>query len=159
MDRQVSIGTFTPADTRASHAGLLSRWRHRRELRAARRAADKELLASGESRRTAWRAAELITPKNRLATAHSIHRLIRSADNRYLPGATPLNRLAVREHTAQFEALAGRLEDLDRPISPRGLLMLNELLADEYGPLYVTYRATELRATLARIEGGLQASS
>jgi hypothetical protein len=130
----------------------------RRELRAARQAADAELLSSGlPTTHSAWRAAELTAPENRLDLARSVARLVRAADVRYLPGATPLNRLVVREESETLRALVERLEDLDRPVTAKGVLLIDRLLTDGYGPLYVPYRAGELRSTLARIAKRLDA--
>jgi hypothetical protein len=151
MDR-VNIAVVAPTARRArGSSGTLSPWRRRRELRAARREADAELLGSEfASPRTAWRAAELTESKNRLALARSIRRLIRSADARYLPGPTPLNRIGVRLEIDALEALAERLATLERPVTPRGVLLLDRLLTDGFGPLYVSYRAVELRSALDR---------
>ena len=133
--------------------------RERRELRAARRVADAELLESGmPTTLTAWRADELTAPGNRLELARSLHRLVRSADARTLPGAIPLNRIVVREEAEVLRALAGRLEDLDRPVAARGVLLVDRLVTDGYGPLYVPYRAGELHWTLPRIAKSLDAA-
>ena len=57
--------------------------RERRELRAAREAADEELLATGlPTTLTTWRAAELTSAKNRVELARSVQRLVRMADAR-----------------------------------------------------------------------------
>jgi hypothetical protein len=136
---------------------VASIWRRRRALRSARRAADDELLSTDyPSSRTAWRAAELTAAKNRVELECSIRKLLRSADARYLPGATPLNRVAVREQAVALRTLADRLADLGRHVTPRGVLLLDRLLTDGYGPLYVSYRAVELRDTLARVAEALE---
>jgi len=133
--------------------------RERRELRAAREAADEELLATGlPTTLTTWRAAELTSAKNRVELARSVQRLVRMADARYLPGATPLNRLVVREEAEALRSLADRLEDPDRPVTARGMLLLDRLVTDGYGPLYVPYRAGELHWTLPRIAKSLDAA-
>jgi len=133
--------------------------RDRRELRAARDAADEELLVGGlPTTLTTWRADELTSTKNRLELAGSVRRLVRMADARYLPGATPLNRLVVREEAETLGALADRLEDLERPVSARGMLLMDKLVTDGYGPLYVPYRAGELHWTLPRIAKSLDAA-
>jgi hypothetical protein len=137
---------------------LLSRWHRRRELRDARRQADARILA-GEalSPRTAWRADELTTAKSRRAVAKSLRQLVRAADVRLLPGATPLNRIAVRDEANAISALVARLEALDSPVGARGVLLLDRLVTDGYGPLYVSYRAVELPAVLARSSQALDA--
>ena len=159
VERHIHIGATGRVEPRVRRLGPLSSWRRRRELGVARRAADAELLTSESiSPSTAWRAREVTAPNNRREVAQSIRRLVRSADARYLPGPTPLNRLVVREQAAELLALGEWLEDMDRPITARGVLMLDELLTDGYGPLYVPYRAGELRWTLARVASHCQPS-
>lgn len=159
VERHIHLGATGREEPRVRRLGPLSSWRRRRELRVARGAADAELLVSESiSPATAWRAREVTAPDNRNEIAQSIRRLVRSADARYLPGPTPLNRLVVREQGAELLALGEWLEDMDRPITARGVLMLDELLTDGYGPLYVPYRAGELRWTLARIAKRCQPS-
>jgi hypothetical protein len=136
----------------------LAYWQRRRELRVARAEADARLLA-GEtlSPRTAWRANELTAWKNRRVLARSLRQLVKSADARLLPGATPVNRIAVREESGTILALAGLLEDFDTPVGVRGVLLLDRLLTDGYGPLYVSYRAVELPGVLTRCGSALEA--
>ena len=156
MDR-TGIAAFPPRAQDTSRPFRWS-WRGRRGLATARQAADAELLTSEfTSPRTAWRAAELVEPKNRLALARSIRRVVRCADVRFLPGATPLNRLAVREEAGTLNVLAEQLSDLVRPVRPQGVLLLDRLLTDGYGPLYVSYRALELRDGLLRVLDALGA--
>jgi hypothetical protein len=157
VDR-IDFASISPAGLHARRLpGICSSWRRRQALRRARQAADAELLASAfASPRTAWRAAALIAAKNRLDLARSIHKLIRSADARYLPGPTPLNRIGVRQEADRLLALADRLSDLGRPVTPRGVLLLDGLLTDGYGPLYVSYRAVELRDALDRAAEALE---
>jgi len=153
---QADLVTIPSAAVKVAWPRLLGAWGWRRELRRAREEADHELLHSAfTSPRTSWRAAELTTPKRRLALARSIERLVRSADGRYLPGPMPLNRAAIRENASTLHELASRLTQLERPVSPRGVLLLETLLTDGFGPLYVQYRAMELKDTLARAADAL----
>src|SRR4249919_123896 len=109
----------------------------RRQLRAARRAADEELLQSAwASPFLAWRVNEVVARKNRLDLARSVRGAVRDADPRYLPGASPLNRGAVRTESELLLQVAERLEDVDAPVAPRGVLLVERLLVDGYGPLY-----------------------
>lgn len=122
-----------------------------RELRRARRIADDELVASAYTTpRTAWRAAELTSEKSRRGLARSIERLVASADARHLPGPTPLNRIAVREQADRLGELATLIGDPQRPVTARGLLLVDRLVTDGYGPLYISYRAVELADALSR---------
>ncbi|MGH3143128.1 MAG: hypothetical protein ACRDO9_08380 [Gaiellales bacterium] len=124
-------------------------FRQRRQLRAARRVADRELLRSpAPSLQFSWRAAELVIPKRRLDLAHQLRRLVHDADARLLPGAQTFDRLAVRAEAESFLALADRLADLERPVAPRGVLLVEQLLEDEWGPLYDRDRADELSDAL-----------
>jgi hypothetical protein len=117
--------------------GVLQRWHERRTLRVARWAADTELARrEPPPLRLAWRVEELVATKRRLDLAHSLRTLVRDAGPRYLPSASPVNRLAVRAESETFLALAGRLADLERPVAPRGVVLLERLLAEPSGPLY-----------------------
>jgi len=151
MDKQLHAGIATRSNVTARRLGPLSRLRLRRELRIARREADEELVASiYTTPRTAWRAAELTSHKNRATLARSIERLIDSADARHLPGPTPLNRIAVREQADRLRQLADLIRGPEVPVTARGLLLIDRLLTDGYGPLYVSYRAIELPDVLSR---------
>lgn len=114
-----------------------ARLRTNREFRVARRRADSELLHSRlPSPRLAWRVAELTADANRLELARALRQRVREADVRYLPSASPLNRVAVRANSAALLTLAARLEDLSRPVSARGVLLAERLLTDARGSLY-----------------------
>jgi hypothetical protein len=67
-----------------------------------------------------------------------------------LPGSSPLNRAAARPHADLIEELAERLDDVDRPVSARGVLLTESLPTDGSSPLYARDRAGELRGALAR---------
>src|SRR5262249_3935850 len=73
-----------PLSTRPREGGGLGGvWRRRRELRRARALADAELLQTVfTTPRTAWRAAEVTSSKNRLALASAIRRLVAASDVR-----------------------------------------------------------------------------
>jgi hypothetical protein len=109
----------------------------RRALRAARRRADEEILATRlPSPRLAWRTAELVSEENRTGLARSLTDVVQAADERLLPTASPLDRVAVRECRPQLLALAGRLYDLSQTVTARGVLLVDTLLVDGNGPLY-----------------------
>ena len=115
----------------------LGRWNAHRALRAARWAADAELTRrESPPLRLAWRVEELVATKNRLDLAHSLKTLVRDASLRYLPTASPVNRVAIRAESETFLALAGRLADLKRPVAARGVVLLERLLVEPSGPLY-----------------------
>lgn len=146
---------------RSGRPGLFSRvaepLRTRRALRVARRDADEELLRSAvPSLRLAWRAAELVVPKNRLELARSLRTLVREADARYLPNAVPINRGAVRAVSADLVEMADRLADLENPIAPRGVLLVEQLLTDGAGPLYNHESADELASSVTKATRALE---
>jgi hypothetical protein len=118
-------------------ANKLSEFKARRALRVARWAADAELLRREHPPlRLAWRVEELVAPKNRLDLAHILRSLVRESDPRYLPSASPVNRLAVRAEAETLLAIGGRLSDLERPIAARGVAFVERMLVDGSGPLY-----------------------
>jgi hypothetical protein len=115
----------------------LARWKERRALQVARWAADAELARrDNPPLRLAWRVEELVATKSRLDLAHSLRSLVRDSDPRYLPSASPFNRVAVRAESETFLALAGRLADLTRPVAARGVVLVQRLLVEPSGPLY-----------------------
>ena len=128
----------------------------RRELNRGRRVADVELRKSESvPMRLAWRSAELTAGGERLELAHQIRALVRAASPRYLPGAAPLHRGAVRVEVHSLLALADRLSDLGRPVAPRGILLLKDLLVDVDGPLYLD-SVSPLGPALATIAAALE---
>ena len=132
--------------------GLLKRWTDRRTLRAERRSADEQLLASRlPSPRLAWRVAELTSQEHRIELGRAVTNLVRGADERLLPNARPLDRGAIRESRAQLLDLASRLFDAERSVRPRGVLMLEHLLVDAGGPMYGHGDPRRLRSELVHI--------
>jgi hypothetical protein len=123
----------------------------RRALQAERRAADGELIASVlPSPRLAWRVRELTCPDHRLDVSRDLTSAVHDADGNRLPGASPLNRAAVRSARAQLLALASRLSDLETPVLPRGVLLAEQLVADSHSPLYDRARADRARREAER---------
>jgi hypothetical protein len=136
---------------------VLKTWTDRRALRAARRVADEQLLASKlPSPRLAWRVAELIGQEHRIELGRAVTGVVRAADERLLPGARPVDRGAVRENRAQLLDIASRLFDEERSVRPRGVLLLETLLGDGGGPLYGHDTPRRLRLELARIQEALE---
>src|SRR5438552_2219015 len=105
--------------------------KRRRALRAERAAADRDLIETDlPSPRLAWRVEELVADDHRLELARSVTDLVHDADGATLPGASPVNRAAVRSARAQLLALASRLADLECPVMPRGVLLTGRLVVD-----------------------------
>jgi len=126
-------------------------WQARRALHAARRAADEELLVTRlPSPRLAWRTNELVSDEHRTDVARSLTATVHAADERFLPSASPLDRGAVRESRAQMLELASRIADLERPVMPRGILLVERLLAGVESPLYARVPTARVRDEIAR---------
>jgi hypothetical protein len=135
---------------------VLKSWTEHRALRSARRRADEQLLGSRlPSPRLAWRIAELISIENRDELGRALTDAIHAADERFLPGAKPLNRGAVRESRAQLLELAACLFDSERSVSPRAVLLVERLLADGGGPLYGNDSTQTLRREIETISKAL----
>jgi hypothetical protein len=119
-------------------------WETRRALRAARRRADSELLAARlPSPRLAWRAIELVSDANRHDVARSLIDIVHASDERLLPTATPIHRGAIRECRSELLELAARLYD-SRPVTARGVLLVERLVHDGSSSLYGTTDAERL---------------
>lgn len=132
-------------------------WSDKRALRAARRSADEELILTRlPSPRLAWRTAELVSDEHRDELARSVTATIHSADERFLPSASPLDRGAVRECRSQLLDLASRLCDHDRPVMPRGILLVERLLSGPQSPLYARVPVARVHDELTRTRAALE---
>jgi hypothetical protein len=140
----------------AAAARALQRYAELRQLRAAAdrliRRGDKRALQSPFLR---WRSDELTKSSRRKQLAGSLRHIVRELDARALPGASPLNRDAVRPFAGRFTELARLLENPDTPVSARGVLLAEALLTDSDSPLYNRARSTQLDIELARVEKAL----
>ena len=130
------------------------------DLWRCRRLADHLLLAHARgpvsSAIADWRAAELTSERMRRHLAGWVHDLIRETEQRARPTWTPLNRAAARQSLFLLRQLEHRIGDLSLPVSPRGVLIVQELLADgTTSPLYRTDRADALPDALAEALAGL----
>jgi hypothetical protein len=158
-------------------AGLPSRWiaivsisvvltgtiqcgREWRSLNRQRAAAD-EWLRKRQGRPLSiaygWRVTELTSNRERRILAHSLHAAASEARQRRGPiGATVLSRESVRPYSAELEILAERLKDLEKPVSPTGILLVRDLLTNPTSPLYEAELASVIPATIANILWGLE---
>lgn len=122
------------------------------DLRSLRRSADRELRLGTQPHLTsgllAWRAAELSSSRHRLALARAVARTERDLSPTTLPGASPLNRVALRPQIDLLRELTDRLRALDRPVPAKGVLQVEELLTSSDSPFYARERAGEVRAEL-----------
>ncbi len=131
-------------------------WEARRALRAARRRADQEILATKlPPPRLAWRIEELLDEANRIDLGCSLTSVVHASDERLLPSASPIDRVAVRVCRADLLALAAEICDLSREVTPRGVLRVERLLVDSAGPLYGHSDPQRLRAELVRAKAAL----
>ena len=127
----------------------IRRFRARRELAAARQAADAELVSSRlPSPRFAWRTNELCAPEHRRLLSESLVSVVHSAEGRYLPSASPLNRPAARAESPLLLRLAATLAEESRAVTPRGVLLVEHLLSNGDSPLYDRARADGLHDAL-----------
>jgi hypothetical protein len=131
--------------------------KQRRALRAERHAADAELIASAlPTPRLAWRVHEIVSDEFRLAVSRDITNVVHDADGGRLPGASPLNRGAVRSARPQLLALASRLADLETRVLPRGVLLAEQLVSDSGSPLYDRAQADRARREAERALNALE---
>ncbi len=122
----------------------LRAWRRTRRGRAL---ADEWLLWGAVPRESAEllsrRAEELTSARTRAALAKLCREFLHELDNPRCR-AYAINRPAMRAHRARLTALAERLGDLRRPVTPRGVILAQRLLRDGAGPLFDPARADEL---------------
>ena len=127
---------------------LLQAARAELELGRRRRAADEWLVWGGSAHPSSallrWRTDELTSPQLRSTLAHSLRRIEREARGGTLPGPVPLNTRAIRSHLGLVRVLRERLEDRARPVSARGMVLVDRLLTEAGSPLYSRVRADDL---------------
>jgi hypothetical protein len=111
-----------------------------------------------------WRAAELTSVRNRRVLSSSLKRLARELLRPSTVSAVPLNRRAVRPHLALLQELASRLAQVDRPVAPKGMVLVEELLTDgRTSPLYIAgcdsdVPAAALERCLSALDGDADAN-
>jgi hypothetical protein len=114
------------------------RWDARRHLRAE---ADAWILRGYENRaasRYGWRIDELTGPRERRLLGNSVRAIVAQLSERRLSGAVPLNRIGLRPCRSDLVALADRLEAVERPVSPSGILAVQRLLTEPGSVLYTS---------------------
>jgi hypothetical protein len=134
-------------------AGALRAAIEHRRLSRLRRLADRQLLGTAVPRvpeLVAWRAGELTSDRSRRVLARSLRGVVSELDEGRLPGASPLNRTGARPEADLILALADRVGDAERPVTARGVLLVEDLLTDGWGPLYARDRVDELGPSLTR---------
>jgi hypothetical protein len=103
-----------------------------------RRSADAWIARGYDSLagRYGWRIAELTAPRERRLLARSLRAVVAQLSERRLPGAVQINRVGLRPYRNELVALADRLEALDRPVSPSGIITVQRLLTEPGSVLY-----------------------
>jgi len=110
--------------------------------------------------RYGWRIAELTSSRERQRLGGSVRSIVGEISPRRLPGSSPLNRVALRPHTAELTALADRLEDLESPVAPAGILAVRHLLTEPGSALYarpvLDERSCDVGAELGAVLASLE---
>ena len=119
-------------------AGAIVGLREERDLRRLRRSMDATLMGNSRpqlSPMLTWRAAEVISPVFREHVAVELRRTVKAATTSSLPGASPVNRTAVRRNAADLLSLADRLDGPD-PVDAHGVLLARALVHESTSVLY-----------------------
>jgi hypothetical protein len=120
-------------------AAVVRAERAKAELRAVRRVADRLILADAFGAEGSdilrWRTLELVAPASRESLVRELEQLLRSSDPTRLPSASPLRRGVVRRHWELLSRLEERMLD-GRPVTARGMLLLQRVLREPGSPLY-----------------------
>ena len=130
-----------------------------RERAKLRRFADDELAAGASPAETpvlTWRASELVSRGNRRILARSLRAVVAEAREPRFPTSSPLNRYGLRPHLGLVAALAQRVGRLEEPVDPRGMVLVERLIRDGFGPLYVRSKEPQLQAALERCLSALE---
>ncbi len=77
-----------------------------------------------------------MSPRLRSTLAHGLLRIERETRGKTLPGAVPLNKRALHRHLGLLCVLQSRIEDRSRPVSIRGILLVDRLLTEPGSPFY-----------------------
>jgi hypothetical protein len=128
--------------------------RHR-ELARRRRSADTILESLPGTRvpdGLQWRAAELTSPSHRRFLARQLHDMASIANEKCVITSIPVSLSTLRPNHDELESIADLIGQLDHPVDPRGIVMLEEIL-DGSGdsPLYEPCHAEELERALVRV--------
>lgn len=94
--------------------------------------------------------------RERRELGRSVRGIVKALSPRRMPGASPLNRVALRPHCAELIALADRLDDLERPVSISGMHAVRRLLTDPDSVLYARPLPDELPRDIPRELGAVR---
>ena len=84
----------------------------------------------------AWRVQELTSERERRRLSRSMRGVVKSLSGTWMPGASPVNRVALRPYATLLAAIADRLAETEYPVSAVGVLGVRRMLSDPDGPLY-----------------------
>jgi hypothetical protein len=104
-----------------------------------------------------WRAGEIGSVDHRRFVARQLHRFARMGDQRMLITAVPVHLETLRPNTHELDAIAHVVEQTDRPLPPRGLVLLEDLLRNgDESPLYQPASPEELGQALHDVHDALE---
>ena len=118
---------------------LRESWLSARRLQERRRASDLWLESSRSGlipAEHAWRAAELVSARERRVLARGLRNAVHGAKARSPITAALVAPRLVLPYEHAIEAIASRLDDLSKPVTPTGILAIHHLLTEPGSPLY-----------------------
>lgn len=130
-----------------------------RERRSLRMLADNQIVEGARPTSTpllTWRASDLVSSRNRRILARTLRSIEAEAVEPRVPTSSPINRRGIRPHLDVVHALAAKVGALDEPVNPRGMVLVERLICNGFGPLYLRDRAAQLRAELERCLSALE---
>ncbi|HEU0194718.1 MAG TPA: hypothetical protein VFQ71_11000 [Gaiellales bacterium] len=103
------------------------------------------------------RIHELVAPRTRTTLASTLRRIaIESiAPSQVYRTAVSVNRRSLAAHAGELLEIADELEDVEHPVSPRGVALAHHLVTEVGSPLYVPARARELTVRLAQARAAM----
>jgi hypothetical protein len=154
------LGLAVPLGLLAAAQGLGLTVRRLRTLARQRESADAVLETLPGERvpeGLGWRAEELGSPGRRRAIARQLHRFARMGRERILITPVPVFLETLRPNIDELEEIAEVVEETERPLPPRSLVLLEALLgnADE-SPLYRPGSPDELGEALHDLHDALE---
>lgn len=103
------------------------------------------------------RIHELVTPRTRTTLASTLRRIAIEAITPSQIYRTPVsvNRRSLAAHVDELLEIAQDLEDVEHPVSARGVALAHRLVTEVGSPLYVPARARELTVRLAQTRAAM----
>jgi hypothetical protein len=103
------------------------------------------------------RIHELVAPRTRTSLASTMRRIAFESisPSQVYRTAVSVNRRSLAAHAGELLAIAQELEDVEHPVSPRGVALAHHLVTEVGSPLYVPARARELTVRLAQTRSAM----